>query len=236
MKLERLSPSQLTLYRANPCLWLGKYHFGWRDEAGPAAWRGSAVEAGLNAILHQQPNAIELANGRFEQDAQGLADDAAAKNRALIEPMLDEAIDATTELPRKPAMQVRCEHFLEGVNIPLLCFVDYDWPDFLMDLKTTERIPTEPRADHILQCAIYSAARKKPARLLYVSAKKHSWFELTPEQVAAGLQEARLAAQAIVALCEWFDTPEQAARVMVPAWDDYRWTPALKEAAMRIWA
>ena len=237
MKLDRLSPSQLTLYRANPCLWLGKYHWGWKDDAGPAAWRGSAVEAGLTYALRGDPaSALPAALGRFEIDAQGVADDAVEKQRALIEPMLTQAIDATKDLPRDPTYQQRVETYLDGVSIPILCYVDYDWPDFLKDLKTTERIPSKPRADHVMQVAIYSAARKKPGGLIYVSDKRHQSYELTEDQVAEGLADARRAAQAIVSLCEWFDTPEQAARVMVPAWDDFRWTPTLKEKAMEIWA
>lgn len=243
MRLERLSPSQLVLYRANPCLWLGKYYMGWKDEAGPAAWRGSAVEAGLNVWLAGWVSGPSANNGpydtarvRFELDAQGDVSEEVDKQRQLVNPMIDEAARACATLPLRPTTQMRCEHFLDGVNVPLLCFVDYDYPDFLFDLKTTERIPTEPRADHVLQCAIYSAARKKPARLLYVSAKKHQWFELTGEQVAEGLADARRAAQAIVALCEIFDLPTQAARTMCPNWDDFRWSDATKAKAMEIWA
>lgn len=239
MKLDRLSPSQLVLFKNNPCLWLLKYHFGARDDVGPAAWRGSAVEAGLNAALGTDVRLVDRclphAVGRFELDAQGLADDDVAKQRDLIEPMLSQAIMACGTLPAKPMQQVRVDHHLDGVSVPLLCFVDYDYPEFLFDLKTTERIPGEPRDDHVLQCAIYSAARKKPARLLYVSGKKSQWYELSEEQIAEGLADARRAAQAIQALCEIFDLPTQAARTMVPNFSDFRWSDATKQKALELW-
>lgn len=240
MRLERLSPSQLTLYRANPCLWLGKYRFGWREDFGPAASRGNAIEAGLNHALSDSVRLVDrslpYAMERFELDAQGVADDDVQKQRELIEPMLAQAIMACGGWPSGPMYQVRVEHHIEGVSVPILGYLDFEWADRIVDLKTTERIPSEPRADHILQCAIYSDARKKPASLLYVSGKKFQWYELTPEQIAEGLADARRAAQAIESLCIVFDTPQKAARVMTPNFDDFRWSDTTREAAKAVWS
>jgi len=235
--IDHLSPSSLILYRADPGLWARRYLLKWQDSAGPAAWRGSAVEAGLAAVLHGQNDFREKARERFELDAQGLADEATEKQRGLISPMLAQAIEATsTDFSPRPAMQIKIEHWIDGCSVPLLMYLDFGFQDFDLDLKTTERIPSEPREDHLFQIGLYHAARKRPQKVLYVSAKKFALYDVTEEHAAAAVRDAVNAARALERYLSLSRDPKVLAGIVSPSTDGFRWTDNLRKMEAELWA
>lgn len=232
--IRHLSPSSLVLYRADPGLWARKYLLKWQDSAGPAAWRGSAVEAGLAAWLHGQIDFRAKAHERFELDAQGLADEATEKQRQLIDSMLDVAIPGVG-LPTRPALQIKIEHWLDGVSVPLLMYLDFGFQDFDLDLKTTERIPSEPREDHLFQIGLYHAARKRPQKVLYVSAKKFALYDVTEEHAAAAVRDAVNAARALERYLSLSSDPKVLAGIFSPSTDGFRWNDSLRKMEAELW-
>lgn len=234
MTINHLSPSSLSLFRSQPALWVLKYLMGARDEAGPAAWRGSAVEAGLDVILYKVPGDPWVkANERFELDAQGEARDDMDKQRGLLAPLLQQATEAVKELGLPNARQFKIEHWLDGIEWPILGYVDYLYPEFGFDLKTTERMPSEPRADHVMQVSLYAAATKRPFRLLYVTPKKFQWFSITPEHQAIALSEARAIARNIQALLGLSADPARLLAALPADFENFRWSSNLKQLHMQ---
>jgi len=235
--IRHLSPSSLSLYRSDPGLWARRYLLKWQDSAGPAAWRGSAVEAGLAAVLHGQNDFREKARERFELDAQGLADEATEKQRQLIGPMLDVAIEAaSSDFSPRPALQIKIEHWLDGIPVPLLMYLDFGFQDFDMDLKTTERIPSEPREDHLFQIGLYHAARKRPQKVLYVSAKKFALYDVTDEHAAAAVRDAVNAARALERYLSLSSDPKVLAGIFSPSTEGFRWNDNLRKMEAELWA
>lgn len=236
MSISHLSPSSLSLFRSQPALWVGRYLLGWRDEAGPAAWRGSAVEAGLDVILYKVAGDPWVkACERFELDAQGEARDDMDKQRGLLAPLLVQATEAVRHfgsmMPN--ARQFKIEHRLDGIEWPILGYVDYLYPEFGFDLKTTERMPSEPRADHVMQVSIYAAATKRPFKLLYVTPKKFQWFDVEPEQQSAALYEATMIARNIQALLRLSADPARLLAALPADFENFRWSPNLKQLHMQ---
>ena len=92
--IDHLSPSSLIKFRSEQANWVAHYLYGIRDDAGPAAWRGSAVESGLHAWLHGETfeAALERALTQFDLAASGLHTDDIDKARGEIEPMLRQAV------------------------------------------------------------------------------------------------------------------------------------------------
>src|SRR6185437_1635547 len=88
--IERLSPSSLNLWLDSPGLWSLRYLANMRDDAGPAALRGIAVEAGLHLCLHNKPGALETALHTFEQNVQGEISDEIEAERGLIAGMVEQ--------------------------------------------------------------------------------------------------------------------------------------------------
>src|SRR5690348_6379267 len=89
--IKSLSPTGLLTYQSNPSMWIGKNLFGWKDDAGPKAWCGNAVETGLHSRLNKAPDYIERAYNIFDQKAMGEVSDDIDSARQNIEPMLEQA-------------------------------------------------------------------------------------------------------------------------------------------------
>lgn len=231
--IKHLSPSSLSLFRSQPSLWVLKYLMGAKDEAGPAAWRGSAVEAGLDVVLYKVADiageALIKARMRFELDAQGDAGPEVDKHRMLLGDFLIQAIKAVDGMGLPNARQIKIEHWLDGIEWPVIGYVDYLYPDFGFDLKTTERMPSEPRADHVMQVSIYAAATKRPFRLLYCTPKKFAWYPVTPEMQAAALFEARSIARNIQALMRLSSDPSRLLAALPADFENFRWSANLKQ-------
>jgi hypothetical protein len=230
--IKHLSASSLCLFKSQPSLWIGKYLMGWKDQAGAAAWRGSAVEAGLDAALFGLSDPLAKARERFELDAQGEAGDDVQKQRDLLAPLLGQASMACLEIGQPTGRQFKVELRFDGIEWPVIGYIDYLYHDFLFDLKTTERLPSAPRADHILQQAIYAEASGRPAKLLYVTPKKSAWYEVTPEMQAEGLAEARRLAGNIGALLRLSDDPKALLRAFPIDPENFRWSDETKKLAL----
>lgn len=235
-----LSPSSLNLFQAEPALWTLRYLFAFKDESGPAAKRGTAVEAGLDVFLYggSPVEAIQAALDNFALNTGGLADDAHEKERALIGPMVQIAIGAakTAAFPKPNARQLKCEHRFSGVEVPVVGYVDYIWDDWGLDLKTTQRMPNAPKGDHVRQVAIYSAAKQKPFKLLYVTDKKSALYPIEQEELDLALAEMGRIARSLRKVLALSDCREQVTEFFNPNFDSFYWSSdAARNEAQRIW-
>lgn len=237
--IKHLSASSLRLYRDQPAAWVLRYLAGVKDEAGPAAWRGQAVEAGLDHCLLGQPEfsakAMHLA---FEERAAGVADDQIHKEREALPQFMAQAREALKDKPPLPpkGQQKRIQIELPGVEVPVIGFIDYLWPDHGVDLKTTWRMPSEPQPAHVEQMAIYAKATGLPFSLLYVTPKKYSMHEVTQSMAAEAMERVLIGARAIRHLLGKVDSAEDALRLYAPDLTTYHWSPPLIEAANKFYA
>lgn len=177
------SVSQVNRFLAEPALWLMGKVFNIKSQAGPAAWRGTAVETGADAILFTNASLDEAtakAHDRFDMEAQGEVRDDIDKAKAEIEPTLRNLHPALTGLGMPLTRQSRIGIFPDGLDIEIMGYVDYRWPDYLLDLKTTGRMPSidpgtmriKDKAEHIRQVAVYHKAEAVPPKLLYATPGK----------------------------------------------------------------
>lgn len=231
--IKHLSPSSLNLYAANPCLWVGRYLKAWTDEFGPAAQRGTAVETGLDVWLYQRDAKLAevTALENFAFHTQGQADQEYEDERANIAPMLAQAIIALKDAPIPIARQLKLEHFANGVEVPIMGFLDYIFEDYGLDLKTTKACPSSIKADHGRQVAMYSAAKGKPWKVLYVTPKKFALHVLTAEDADVHLRDLERQARAVRHLLNRSIDADDAARFFAPERSDFRWSPKLLELA-----
>lgn len=233
--IRHLSPSSLLTYQSNPAMWVGKYMFGWRDEAGPRAWVGNAVEAGLHSRIQGAADYVERAYNAFDMKAQGEISDDITEARAHIEPMLAQACEAYKGRigPLVPLYQVKCEWWIDGIEVPVIGYLDFEWPEQIDDLKTTLAIPSKPRPDHVAQIGMYMKARNKAAgSLLYVSPKRFAQYHVTMEQAEEELRALTRSARAIRHMLGMVRSPEDAARIFAPDFSDFRWNDATKKMAL----
>lgn len=237
--VTHLSPSSLNLYAANPSLWVGRYLLNWADEFGPAASRGTAVEAGLDLWLFDRTKAKEaeaVALANFADRTQGVADDEHEAERANIVPMLQQAIEALRDTPIPIGRQMKVEHYANGVEIPIIGYLDYLFEDFGLDLKTARACPSSIKADHGRQVAVYSECKKRPFKVLYVTARKSALYELGGNEQAVALRDLERHARAVRHLLKHSFDAQEAAKFFAPVLDDFRWSPKTAEAANQLWS
>jgi hypothetical protein len=184
--ITHLSASSINLWTNAPDMWVAKYLHGFKSEFGPAPRRGQCVETAVHMALTGTPvdQAVTRAQETFDHTFK-FGDEDISKERDLIEPMTAIALEELKPLG-VPAQggdeqaKITIHANFDGWSIPVIGFLDLTYPDqgLIVDLKTTNRIPSTMSADHQLQRAIYSAATgNQTVKFLYVSAKKASWLE-----------------------------------------------------------
>lgn len=235
--IDHLSVSSLALWRNEPARWVARYLYGIKDEGGPRAWRGNAVEAGLNQALAGagDDDAVTAALHNFELNAAGDAADEVEQERGSIDPMVRLAAANLRPLGRPLMAQRRVERRLPGIEVPIVGYVDYEWDDFLVDLKTTLRLPSAPRGDHVVQVVSYGDALQKRPGLIYVTPKKIQRFAEEHMDATEARWTLRRAALALRVTLQIAADREEMASLTVPKFDDFRWSPTSIEAARQIW-
>ena len=230
--ITHLSASSLSLYRDQPAAWVAKYLCNAKDEVGPGAWRGTAVEAGLDHYLFGTPeHATKAMHLAFEERAVGVADDSVHKERMALPEFLIQARQATLGMGTPLTKQSKISIDLPGIEVPIIGYLDYRWADRGLDLKTTWRMPSTPSPNHVEQMAIYNKATGIPFSLLYVTPKKWSFHEVTSSMADEAMERVLSGAQAIRHMLSKVDNAADALKLYSPDYDHYRWSPALIEAA-----
>lgn len=235
--IDHLSVSSLALWRNEPARWVLQYLYAVKDGGNAAIWRGNAVEAGLNQALagEDDDTSIAAALANFSLATSGEVTPEIEVERANIPGMVKLVAQNLRPLGRPLTTQRRLEWRIDKIDVPLIGYLDYEWDDYLVDLKTTLRMPSEPRKDHVVQVVSYGDALNKRPGLIYVTPKK--WQRFNHEQMDAvearwTLRRAAISLQVMLAVAA---DREEMANFVVPKFDDFRWNDASKQAALEIW-
>lgn len=188
--IDHLSASSLNLWRNAPDVWVTRYLLDKRTPFGPAPERGKAVENAVVSVLRGDSmeaavkRAVEGFNNVFTFDAIDKLD-AIEKERGLIAPMTEVAVAELAEYG-EPDFDSDAQHKIsvtakgDGWEIPVIGFLDLLYPahGLVVDLKTTQRVPSVMSLEHQVQRAIYAKAKANHAvKFLYVSDKRAAWLE-----------------------------------------------------------
>jgi len=185
--IGHLSASSINLWTNAPDVWVARYLLKKSTPFGPAPERGKSVEKAVVHTLMGEDFETAMKGALDDFDRRFLiGDEKTTKERDLIRPMAEIAID---ELKEYGAPEFETGTDQEKINITanggdwkiaIWGFLDLVYPKhgLVVDLKSTTRIPSKMSADHQLQRAIYAKAKGNSAvKFLYVSAKKAAWLE-----------------------------------------------------------
>lgn len=237
------SPSDINLWKAEPALALIKHHFGLRSVAGPKAIRGTAVHTAaqkhmMGEIGFSEANNLahavyeqELANLR--QETGGMVFDDENEAREDLYPMLDNAVQCLSSLEYNP-QGVEAYYSTEVEGLTLRGYVDFDYPDYQLDLKTGQRAYTKPTPDHLTQLACYWGMTKMPQRIAYVTPKKFHVCLVPEWELSAEWELVKRLCRKIRILKEM---PFEQARDLCPPQDmaGFRWDGPTSGKAIEIW-
>lgn len=243
--IERLSPSQVNKAREGFDAWFVEKILGFRFPSGAAAYRGTAVEAGVSAALFDNmtdDEAVQVAHGVFDQlSALEVDTEARAKQRGHIDIMVRDACAELRPLgkPMRPPegmaqhlVELQCR-FASGEKgtIKYIGYLDFVFPehDLIVDLKTTARLPSSFSTSHGVQAAFYKqASGGKRVRFLYVSPKKtmprFTWLEM--DDPTPYLQIIKTVTARMEAFLRMSPDKDTLAKVVMPNLESFYWTNA----------
>lgn len=233
---DHLSASSLNKWMSDPFLWGLQYLIGHKDETSAAMARGVAVEAGMKQMLHGMSldQARDAAINTFWLNMMGEASDDSMAESELVQPMVHRLYEWNPS-PKILGDQVKIEWWFDKVSVPVVGYVDFTFEDYpLIDLKTTKRIPSEPRPDHVRQISLYMKARREKGSLLYVSDKRVAQYEVTNDMADDAMNALEAAAVSLERFLSRFENGEDAIRCLPVNMDSYRFSPEAKLKVMEM--
>lgn len=243
--ITHLSPSSVNLFIAQPALWAASYLMKRRTAVGPAAHRGTAIEAGVEAGLFDPAMPVEecqkIGEAKFHSLTRLSADGRIEKERAAVAPSIAVALAELRQYGIPDAADDGRQHKvvrqIEGIPVPVWGFLDFWWPQhgIIVDLKSTARVPSSISEAHARQGAFYAGVGgNSEVRFGYVSEKKIAVYVL--QDVAAHLASFVTAAQAIERLLSLSDDSEKLTRCFAPDLSTFWWGDAsARQIANEIW-
>jgi hypothetical protein len=200
--IDHLSASSINNWINVPSLWLLEKGMGFKSGVGCAAYRGTAAEAGISAALfnHELPlaDAVDVALPIYDRLSAFSTDPKRADERLAIPGMIVEGMTLRGHgVPLPPnGDQHRIEIRVEGLPVPIIGYLDWLYPNEIIDLKTTHRVPSAMADNHLRQASIYQAAHEdKDVRFFYASSKKSCIHTLTREDYELAMAQVEGAAR-----------------------------------------
>lgn len=236
--IEHLSPSSLNQFAAAPAAFVLQRILKRPVSVGPAAHRGTAVEAGVLAGLLGAPlrDCVDRAMDQFRTLTALSTDPKADKERDAIPGFVEQALWALSKYGPLKASQTLVEHRLEGLPVPIIGYSDFIFENgTLFDLKTTHAVSSKISTTHARQVALYT---KIPgvvtANLLYASSKKSAAYTL--ENADQHLHALENIAKTLQRFLSISDDPQEIASLVVPDVDSFYFgDDATRQAAFEVW-
>jgi hypothetical protein len=237
---ERHSPSALNLFASSPAMFTLEKILGKKQPVGAPAHRGTAVEQGVTYGLEEGidrlPQAIDAALTRFDSLAALSGDPRSDNYRRDIPAMVEQAMRVLAQYGIPSKTQGYVEWRPDELQLPIVGYFDYEWKDkgVIVDLKTTEKMPSEIRKSHAKQVSLYCASDNLDGVLVYVTPKKIAAYHL--ENISEHREVLKRIAIKVERFLSLSDDPQFFIDITVPDLEHYLWgTPEARALAWEIW-
>ena len=234
--------SSVNKFKHNPSEWLVHYGLGLKVSSSPAMVRGNLAEFGayykIKRGMQQKDDKYftKLLSHKFskykffnaESELYNSIDIAKKFEEKLYERQLRNIVSYQKEKVET----------IDGLKYPVRLFTDFEYDNLIVDLKSTLRMPTKPKIDHIRQQALYSVLHDKPIALLYATPKKTMWYDLTKEDIKEGYAELISDFKSLENYIDMCNNSLEDAIKITPLNTDpspFYWDSNIKQAAIKIW-
>ena len=246
--VDHLSPSAINSWINSPSLFVLERLLKFRGQMGASAHRGTATEAGVSIGLFDHGATLEAcvtaALPVFDKLTALSGDPKREAERAVIPGMIKQGLTLREHgLPFTPneegrfgaaAPQHKVEIRLEGVDVPVIGYLDWLYAEEVLDLKTTQRIPSSMSPTHRRQATVYKVGNMdRRVRFCYVSEKKIEKHTLTREEFDISLVELTGASQRLERFLSLSDDPLELAALVPHGTDNFYWSDAATAAKGR---
>ena len=249
-KVGHLSASSINEYIQNPARWL-LHVSGYRDKAGiPAMWRGIAVDKAITKALFEpelsDEQVLEYADSEFKQCKLDATYDGAEVNpkrliseHAALPRYLSVALPHYRSLGTPIASQKKIKIDITdiGIAVPIIGYIDLLYEGVVRDIKTVGRLPSRVPDTTCRQLSIYAKAEDSMPIVDYIHCTKS-----VSQVVVMGVPDPDghwkvgiQAAKNMARLLSYSPDIEEVAQLLVPDFDDWRWSAGEKRAARRLW-
>ena len=239
--IDHVSTSTLGKFASSPAMFVLEKLLKKPTSVGAAAHRGTAVEDGVtHGLMNPAATTADcqrIAIEKFRTLTALSVDPRKEKEAGGIGDMVAMALGELRPYGTPSATQTRVEVKVEGLAVPVMGFLDYDWDrhDTIVDLKTSWALQSEISLAHARQVSLYvKATGRKDGRVCYATNKKSATYGLeNAEAHFQALVKIGLAMQRFLAVS---DDPKELAMLVVPDVDHYYFNdPTTRQAAFDIW-
>jgi hypothetical protein len=245
--LGHISASQINEYISSPARWILRVS-GYQDRSGsPAMWRGIVVDQAICKAL-DEPNtdyktiqdyaAREFARLHAEALESYEYDDAKVyKEQLAVSGYLDIALPHFKSLGAPIESQSKIVVDI-GLPVPIVGYIDLLYEGVVRDIKTVGRLPKTVPSATCRQLAIYAHAKDSIPIVDYVHHTKTSQQIVTmpvPNH-RSHWEMAVKAANNMAKLLSISSDIKEIAGLIMPDFDDWKWSTGEKEAARRLWS
>jgi hypothetical protein len=245
--IEHLSASSLNLWAAQPALWIMERLLGRRPPPGITAARGKAVEHGVHLGLSNLrlsiEECIEGAEREFIRQTALSADPRREDERKKLAGWVRGALAELRQYGTPDGYQEKIEIRLDDVAIPLVGYIDWRFSDhgLIVDLKTTERFPSQIGDAHGRQGAVYASAHGNfGMRFAYAKPapgktdpRQVTVYEMSGDDIRRHLAALRAIALSLGRFLAVSSDARELAGLIVPDFDSFWWSEPSTRAAGR---
>jgi len=242
-----LSASSLNLWAAQPALWIMERLLGRRAPSGIAAARGKAIEHGVHLGLTDPglslAECIEAAEREFARQTALSADPRREDEHRKLAGWVRGALAELRQYGVPDGYQEKIEIRLDDVAIPLIGYIDWRFSNhgLIVDLKTTERFPSQIGDAHGRQGAVYASAHGNfGMRFAYAKPapgktdkRQVTVYEMSGDEIRRHLSALRAIALSLGRFLAVSNDACELAGLIVPDFDSFWWSDPVARAAGR---
>ena len=235
--IKHLSPSSLNKFVSDPVLYTLSYIYKIKEPSSAPATRGHVVEHALSkkfsGQIVEEKELISDYTKRIIENNIDLDNEKALSEKENLYAFYQQAIN---NISYKGL--IKFQDFAEIRNddlpIPIIGYIDFVFEDCIVDLKTTNKMPSKLSEAVKRQMACYSLVYpNKKIFVEYVSSKKHRTFEITDiKKYQDQLFAIAIALQKFLGDCH---SPWDVSSKLFPNLDNWAWSEYLKTEATKIW-
>ena len=223
---------------ADKSLWMMRYLFGVKSPSGAGAVRGIAEEYALAEKYEKGFFDFKALDTKFIalccESNVDLNDGKTLKERDALQGF-GSVLDANFKYDNLETYQEKVEVNIEDLPVPVIGYVDFLFKDKIVDLKTTNRMPSNPTEAQKRQMALYSMAYpKKSVDLFFASSKQHKIFTLS--NLTKYKKQIKNLAFTIQRFLSLSSDKHELASFEYPNFDKWEWSDAMKKEAKKIWS
>ncbi|MGY3341958.1 hypothetical protein ACVWZ4_004336 [Bradyrhizobium sp. USDA 4472] len=233
------SAHSLNLFCASPAMWVLEKVIGVKQPVGSSAHRGVAVEVGVAHGLCEPvaplAQCVKKAVVTYDTLTALSSDVRRDRHRNTIERMVGFALDQLRPYGIPSRTQGLVEWRPNGLRLPIIGYFDFEWSrhGVIVELKTTDKMPSQIRISHARQAAFYAASDNMTARITYITPKKGETYQL--ENICEHREALRQIALRVEKLLALSDDPEFFKSITAPDLESFYWGGPARQLAYEHW-